>query len=209
MAVCAFPLVFALPYIVFLSIHTGELRFEAKTPDALAYALGRRTTGKNDGEIYYAIDTDLAGKGSSTISNLELVQTTAASVGQRLYILLRQAKHNLPVLFGALGALYFGQPFLGMLVALGLFGTGWSKDRLCRELPLLAVAALTLATFATWPFFHDRFIFPLLPPLIVWGGEGLRRLQSWASESAANLGWRRWHCCRRERLGWGAGTDSG
>jgi len=182
-------LVFALPYIAFLTVQTGQLRFEAKTPDALAYAL-RRSAGQDPMQIYFSIDGNLAESGSSIISNLELVKTTHASLEQRVQITLRQAKENLSSLLRALGAPYLGAPFLIVFVSLGLLAMPWSRNRFCCELPLLAIVGLTLATFGTWPFFHDRFIFPLLPPLIVWAGQGLQFLERFARGTSSICGLR-------------------
>jgi hypothetical protein len=76
---------------------------------------------------------------------------------------------------------------IGILAALGLFAVAWNRVRLTDELPLLGVAGLTLLTFCTWPFFHDRFLVPLLPLAIVWAGAGLDRLRLWGRDTAAAL----------------------
>jgi hypothetical protein len=49
------------------------------------------------------------------------------------------------------------------------------------------VAGFTLLTFCTWPFFHDRFLIPFVPPMIVWAGAGSDRLRLWARDTAAAL----------------------
>jgi hypothetical protein len=57
-----------------------------------------------------------------------------------------------------------------------------------EELPLLAAVGLTLVTFGAWTYFHDRFLFPLLAPAILWAGRGLETLVGWVRESLVS--WR-------------------
>jgi 4-amino-4-deoxy-L-arabinose transferase-like glycosyltransferase len=178
--------VFALPYVAFLSAETGQLRWEGKSADGLRWAT-RTEAGETWGPIYFGIQSDLVETGNSNTSDLEQLLTTHVSALRRARILVRQGTANFPRLLRALGDPQLGQPFIAILVGLGLFGVAWSRDRLRRELPLLAVVALTLITFCGWPYFHDRFMFPLLPPLLVWAGAGLDRLRLWIRDTFAEL----------------------
>jgi hypothetical protein len=187
---CGVVAVFALPYVGFLYRETGQIRFEAKTADATRFGLAE-SAGLNMGEIYFRVDRDLVEKGNSNTSDLWQLQTTHVSVGQRVRLIARQTAKNIPQLLRALAGSQLGQPVLGMLVALGLFSCSWTRARARSELPLLAAVGLTLLTFGTWPFFHDRFLFPLMPALILWSGLGLERLRTWTVETAENLGLQR------------------
>jgi 4-amino-4-deoxy-L-arabinose transferase-like glycosyltransferase len=179
---------FAVPYIHFLYRETGQLRFEAKTADGVRYAQ-RKAAGQDWGQIYFAIDpVTLQEKGATNTSDLSMLLETHSTVGERARTMLHQGVHNLPRLLQALGDLQLGQPAFGLCIALGFFGGAWTRDRLRRDLALLLALGLTLLTFCTWPFFHDRFLFPLLPALIVWGGAGLDRLATWARSSATGAG---------------------
>jgi 4-amino-4-deoxy-L-arabinose transferase-like glycosyltransferase len=180
--------IFAVPYVHFLYRETGQLRFEAKTADGIRYAQ-RKAAGQDWGEIYFAIDpVTLKEKGATNTSDLSMLLDTHSTVGERARTMLHQGMHNLPRLLQALGDLQLGQPAFGLCIALGFFGGAWTRQRLRRDLALLIALGLTLLTFCSWPFFHDRFLFPLLPALLVWGGAGLDRLATWARTSATSIG---------------------
>jgi 4-amino-4-deoxy-L-arabinose transferase-like glycosyltransferase len=180
--------IFAVPYITFLYRETGQLRFEAKTADGVRYSQ-RKAAGQNWGQIYFAIDPHtLEEKGATNTSDLAMVQETHATLKEKLTTFVRQGIHNLPRLLQALGDIQLGQPAFGLCIALGFFGGPWTRDRLRRDLALFVALGLTLMTFCTWPYFHDRFLFPLLPALLVWSGAGLDRLATWARTSATGSG---------------------
>jgi hypothetical protein len=125
--------------------------------------------------------------GASNTSDLEMLQTTHVSVVQRARIIARQAVSNFPKLLRAISDTQLGAPMVAILAALGLFGLAWDPDRLKAECALLVVGGFTLLTFCTWPFFHDRFLFPLLVPLVVWSGGGLDRLRAWTRDTSTAL----------------------
>jgi hypothetical protein len=181
--------VFAVPYVAFLWHETGLLRFEAKTADGVRYAQ-REARGQGWGEIYFAVDENLIERGASNTSDLDMLLKTHATPVERVRIILRQAVRNFPHLLRGLSDLQFGQPMLLVLVGMGLFGVAWDRARLLRELPLAMTALLTLLTYCTWPFFHDRFLVPLLPALIVWGGLGMARVSDSVRASVDAMGCR-------------------
>ena len=178
--------IFAIPYIVFLSVETGQLRWEAKTADGVRWAL-RTEAGQSWGEIYFGIGPDLVETGGSNTSDLAMLQTTQISFGHRARIIARQAVSNFPKLLRAIGDVQLGAPMIMILAALGLFGLSWNAERLKGECPLLVASGLTLLTFCAWPFFHDRFLFPLVVPLVIWAGAGLDRLRLWARDTSVVL----------------------
>ena len=178
--------VFALPYIIFLAIQTGQLRFEAKTPYALAFTW-RTEQGQDDDKIYYAIDHDLVETGINMISTRQLLRTLP-SAPQLVQAVLKQVKLNLRWPLHSISASYLGQPFLGMLAALGCFASVWSFRRLQQELPWVAIVFLTILSAGSVPFTRDRYFFPLLPPMLIWGGRGLDWLRRWTSSTATECG---------------------
>jgi hypothetical protein len=172
-----------LPYVVFLTLQTGQLRWETKTPDGIRWAV-RTEAGQSWGELEYGIGPDLVETGANNTSDLEMLRTTAnISYAHRSRIVLRQAVSNFPHLLRGLGDLQFGEPALAVLAGLGLFGVVLSRAQAAAMVPLFTSVGLTIAAFGTWPFFHDRFLFPLLPPMLVWAGGGLDRLRNWALET--------------------------
>jgi 4-amino-4-deoxy-L-arabinose transferase-like glycosyltransferase len=180
--------IFALPYVRFLYQETGQVRWEAKTPDGIRYAQ-RQAAGQSWGEIYFAIDKDtLEEHGATNTSDRDMILKTHASPGERLRMFTRQGAHNLPRLLQALGDLQLGQPAFGICIVLGFFGLTWDRERFRHDLFLLLGSAVTLGTFCTWPFFHDRYLFPLIPALSIWGGVGLERIRQWARASVGGVG---------------------
>ncbi|MBS0366400.1 MAG: glycosyltransferase family 39 protein [Proteobacteria bacterium] len=176
--------VFAIPYVAFLWHETGQLRFEAKSAEGLLMAQSKVTGG----EFYFGVDHNLAAYGASNTPDLARLKSEHVSVAQTAAVLARQSVRNLPNLLRALGSAQLGAPFLVALVALGLFATAWDGARLRSELPLLTALSLTLLTFCTWPFLHDRFLFPVMPALLVWTGAGLARMGLWARATTLALG---------------------
>jgi 4-amino-4-deoxy-L-arabinose transferase-like glycosyltransferase len=180
--------IFALPYIHYLYRETGQLRFEAKTADGVRYAQ-RQAAGQGWGEIYFSIDKDtLQETGATNTSDRDMVVNTRSKLSERVRMFARQGAHNFPRLLQALGGLQLGQPVFGICVVLGFFGLAWDRERLRQDIFLLLGTALTLATFCTWPFFHDRYMFPLLPAMLIWGGVGLERMRQWARASVGSVG---------------------
>jgi 4-amino-4-deoxy-L-arabinose transferase-like glycosyltransferase len=179
--------VFAVPYITFLRINTGQFRVETKTPQGIIYQLDEES-GANGMEIFFGIDKDLVEKGLSNTSDLEQMRYPQPSRMHQARLLLRQSRRNAPRLLRALGALQLGMPFLVALAAVGLFATPWKQARVRNELPLLAVVALIVFPFLAWPLVLDRALFMLLSPLIVWSGIGLDRLRLWIQDTIENVG---------------------
>jgi Dolichyl-phosphate-mannose-protein mannosyltransferase len=178
--------VFALPYIVLLTIQTGQIRFEVKTPGALAF-ISRTEQGQDDDQINWAIDHDLVGTGIGMLSTRQLVRTLP-SAPQIAWLSLKQMRLNLRWILRSIGAPYLGQPFIGMLAALGFFASVWGPRRLSKDLPLVAIVSLSILAAGTSPFQVDRYIFPLLPPMLVWGGRGLDWLRGWTAGTATECG---------------------
>jgi len=174
-----------LGYAVPLSLHVGAVRFEAKTPDGTAFSR-RSAVGQTDQQIYSSIDSQLRDTGLSNISNLELLRLSPPSLAERIDIGARSARRNLPkFLLYVVARPSLGNPVLFLLAVLGLASVRWTRGLAWRSAPLLALASFNLITFTAWPYFHERFIFPLLAPGVVWAGAGLTALPGFAER-----GWR-------------------
>lgn len=172
----------ALPYVVYLHEQTGQWRLEAKTPQGMIWLVGL-AEGRSPGDLYWGIDENLNGRGTSVTSNVEQahVEPPPRLLGAKLAIL--QATKHLPKLLRGVAHLQFGGPAFAVLVGLGLFGAAWKRSRLVRELPLVAWAGLTVLPFMIWPFVLDRSLFMLLPVFVLWAAPGLVQLADWARAS--------------------------
>jgi 4-amino-4-deoxy-L-arabinose transferase-like glycosyltransferase len=75
--------------------------------------------------------------------------------------------------------------YLLFLVALGLFGSSWDKDRMVKELFL---AAAILPVFIFLPFHIElRYFAPMLPILLLWVAKGIAALADWLDQTRTNL----------------------
>jgi 4-amino-4-deoxy-L-arabinose transferase-like glycosyltransferase len=75
--------------------------------------------------------------------------------------------------------------YLLFLVALGLFGAAWNKDRTIKELFL---AAAVLPVFVFLPFHIElRYFAPMLPILVLWVAKGIAALADWLEQTSTNL----------------------
>lgn len=87
-----------------------------------------------------------------------------------------------------LGRFFTVQDFMPVflpLLGLGLFGLAWDRRRLRGELVLLA-ALLPPLTFLLF-FIFERYVAPLLLPMLIWTALGLELLCHWARDTAARL----------------------
>ena len=89
-------------------------------------------------------------------------------------------------------------PFLVPFLALALFSVPWAKSRAKRELMWLT-SALPVLAFILF-FIQDRYIAALLPTLLVWAAEGLRRWGAWLADTMSML------LARRGALTWPSGV---
>ncbi len=75
--------------------------------------------------------------------------------------------------------------FLLALVALGLFGERWDKERMFRESYLMTFCLLTIAGYAaSWVL--ERYFYVLLPIFFGWIAIGIIRLETWFQATMAN-----------------------
>jgi 4-amino-4-deoxy-L-arabinose transferase-like glycosyltransferase len=171
--------VMAAPYVAFLYVQTGELRMEAKTHE------GRHTSkmvadGVALAEMDRGVDPDLTERGGSMRSNLSLMKEAHYPARDLLAASLRTMKMKTPEVLSTLGgALYFGSPILIALAVLGAFAVPWDRQRLAGEVLVIAVSCPSLVTAVTWPFWHDRFLFPLTTLLLLWASGGLVAIADW------------------------------
>jgi 4-amino-4-deoxy-L-arabinose transferase-like glycosyltransferase len=172
--------VLAAPYAIFLSLATGQLRFEGKS--AINYVLGNAiVAGRSVDEGAYAVDRDLKEEGAYMRSNLSAIESASPTVRDVVPYALFAAKRNLPRLVHVLlSKTAFGSPLLLWLVILGMFTKSWKRDRILAQLALLMVPVsmvLGLLSVVAWVALRYYFIF--LPTLIIWASEGIVELSKW------------------------------
>jgi len=178
----------AAPYIIFLYLQTGQLRFEAKTAEGRVFSR-MVAAGIPIDQIYHGVDPDLTERGLSMIPNLAIIRMAHSSPRDVLDPMINAAKSNLPRFLAELGGgLYFGNPVLFGLAVLGLFSTAWSREQLVCQSLIIAVSATAVLALTSWPYWHERFQFPLAAVFILWGAAGLTVLARWTSDTLRNVG---------------------
>jgi 4-amino-4-deoxy-L-arabinose transferase-like glycosyltransferase len=188
LALVAIFFVLAAPYVAFLTVETGHVRFEAKTPEGRLFSK-MVFDGVPLNQIYHGVDPDLTERGLSMVSNLQVIQRAHFSPREMLVPMIRSAKSNLPRFLEELGGgAYFGNPILFALAMLGIFAMAWNKDQLICQILVVAVSATAILALTSWPFWHERFQFPLCAALVLWGSTGVVVLAKWATLTFRNAG---------------------
>jgi len=168
-------LLLACPYLIYVHQEVGRWLLTTKgvttylTTRGLVHHDGaaflRDTWGLNDeGEVhFYAHDFE------GGVPQL--------LVGRYRHRLIPDIKANLENAYDVLLAHpFFGKSLL-FLALLGIFGSTWNRERLSFEgFQLLMLTPLT--SFLIF-FIHERYLYPLLLPLVLWLSVGVEHLLSW------------------------------
>jgi hypothetical protein len=192
----AFVLVIS-PYLAFLYQHTGRIMVSGKL--GVTYVAGQGAVDHDPGLYDRALSQlDEAGEEIIWFSAdrfkydiLDLIKADSRGFVRRVW-------QNMNTLEEVLFARHVFPFYLLFLVALGLFGSAWNKDRTIKELFLLASV---LPVFIFLPFHIElRYFAPMLPILLLWVAKGIAALADWLQQTAANL--------RTPKRGYGRGAPN-
>lgn len=175
------------PYITYLSLQTGRLRFEGKS--GVNFLLGQRMrSGMPYHEANYGIDEKLTERGSSMVDNFVAIRSMSdTSLRDAASFGLTAATKNVKEVYHSIIGRSFGSPILIVLVIVGFFRTIWNQKRIVQEaFVLLTVLCVCLALLSVQHFW-ERFAFPLLPFLLLWASKGITEFSEWAEGTAASL----------------------
>lgn len=180
--------VVAAPNVVFLTRSTGQLRIEAK--GTMAYAWGSRlNAGMSYEEAANGIGDDLSDQGVFMRPNLEVIRSTKPTLGQYLAYLRKAARHNFETLSTVIADEHpFGSPLLFALMVLGLFRSGWKRERLRLEGTLLLTAGMILLILLTVQELWFRYFYSLLGIFLIWGAKGADEVSEWGRATLASFG---------------------
>lgn len=181
-------LVLAAPYIAWISLQTGRLRVEAKSPLNIETEL-RMQDGLSMDEAAFAVGSDAYPLGVWNQPNLDVIKTSRPSASQLFVMALKKSKQVLKKTSIALaGNPTFGSPALIVLAAFGLFIRRWRPLALFENVYLALLISLTIfATFFIY-FSHDRFYFFPLVVFCIWASAGLLALRERVAQSATTSG---------------------
>lgn len=179
----------ALPYVLFLSMSTGEFRLEGKT--IVNNELGRRLlSGVPYKVAAYEVTDGLEEKGVWMRPNADLARSSSSvSYRTTLQIMLSSGIGNLKqVLLDLSSSPIFGGPLILPLMALGLGRSTWTRHRALGEVTLLLVVVGSLLAMTTIIHqFATRYYYILIPFLVLWASHGVNELTSWAHGTIVNL----------------------
>jgi hypothetical protein len=174
-------LLIALPYIVFLYQHTGQLRLEGKWN--INYTIGKRIqAGMDYNEAAYGI-------GSNPNASGPLLQPSHFAgytpyphkFADKVQYMFREALLNRFDVYKLLSSTIIGAPVTFILIVIALFRETWTSRRCLQELVLLIMAASILVLLSTAQQVEPRYVFPLLPLLILWSSKGIEELGRWVN----------------------------
>ena len=179
-------LLLAIPYVTWLSVKTGQFRWEGKTP--LNYPIvASQIAGIDPSELEFAISEDLEEKGLFNRSNLTVIESTKFNFAQVLHTTLANAPSSLSYITKTIAATAgLGSPPLFGLVVLGLFGRPWNRELMISQFyfifVILGVASLSLLSVSV---IYLRYLLLFLPVLIIWASNGVILVSDWASATGA------------------------
>jgi 4-amino-4-deoxy-L-arabinose transferase-like glycosyltransferase len=171
-----FFLIVATPYIVFLSLQTGYLCVEAKSP--MIHFLNQ---GNAKGNSPFEVDEGLNERGGWMRSRRSVIKDPDARFALGLKYGVGAAKHNLSVIVDALGSSRsLGSPVLFALAVIGFFRKDWTRELTKYQALLVSIVVFTtLALLWKATNFRPRYYSAFLPSLLVWAAKGVTELAHW------------------------------
>jgi 4-amino-4-deoxy-L-arabinose transferase-like glycosyltransferase len=176
----------AAPYVVYLTVHTGHARLEAK--NGINYFIAKKQMdGIPHRVAAFGIDNNLEVQGPMLDPDKFVGHTPPMSLSDFLHYARRTVFGNAQLYFDALLLTQLGSPFLLFLVILGLFQKPWDASRLLREAYLLSAFSYVIAILLLAHMYQTRYELIVLPFLTIWAGNGLATLMDWGARTTASL----------------------
>ena len=182
----AVSIIFSLPFMVFLTQKTGRFYWEGKSSINDNLVL-RMKSGMNQQQA----NSGLGPNGSEDGVGLEddqflYARTHPVPLVVKFHLIADGwGSRFIGVLRDLRFANYLGSPIVWLLAAGGLFGGRWKRIRLAHEGLLCAMMGLLLFILGSMHFLWDRFLFPVVPFLVLWAAHGAVVLYEWVGELLA------------------------
>jgi 4-amino-4-deoxy-L-arabinose transferase-like glycosyltransferase len=180
-------LLVASPYILFLHSHTGQWRLEGKWN--INYTAGMRMhSGLGDTQAQYEIDQNQQEVGPLLDPERFAGYTPYPhSFRDKLRYMLFNTKRNREAAYAIFLSGAFGQPFLLILITIGLFRHVWSPQQLLHETVLGIMVLSIFILVLTSAHLEFRYADPCLVLTVPWVAKGLEELGAWARNMAGTL----------------------
>lgn len=179
-----------LPYATWLSLQSGHVRIEGKSP-LNAAMLERMQAGASSYEAGFSVDANLIETGAYIQPNRDAFVTHPLSREEALDVVLTRIKSAIRSALAHLTAdSALGAPPLFALALVGLLmrPLGW-RDVYA---PVLIAAVLSLTSAAPVFIYYDsvRFYLAFVPLLCIFAGAGVVATARWGRDTAVALGGR-------------------
>jgi 4-amino-4-deoxy-L-arabinose transferase-like glycosyltransferase len=176
---CIAFMLLAAPYVAFFYVHTHHVRFEAKW-DINYTMLRNRLAGMNGAEAAWGLADDLTVKGP-LLAPIEFVDFTPYShrLTEQFGSLISVARRNAQDVYHTLLGHHIASPVVLALLIVGWCRQAWSNRRLKDEALLFGFAASIIVVTLTSATAEERYLFPIVPILLLWSSNGLRELAGW------------------------------
>jgi hypothetical protein len=174
-------LLLVIPYVVFLSSHTGHISIEGKS--GKNYAIQRNLAlGIPVEESLFKISDSL--EDQSIQAALESGKIKI-SLRDKAIFALRSGRDSIrELIIRLMTSTCLGEPLLLLYVIVGIFRSAWSRERLLQEgFLLLGVGMLIVAYGGAGSFFMIRHLVCFLAISLLWAGKGVNELFVWAKDS--------------------------
>jgi hypothetical protein len=191
-------LLFAGPYVAWLSVQAGQFRIESKTSFNLPAELLMQH-GMSAYEAAYGVGPDLTMRGIWWQSNVSAIKAYNIKIGELPSMLSKRAKTVAKDASAVIGGSFaIGSPALFGLAILGLFSRTWTAKLAFDQVHLGII--LALVPFAMLFTYNEeiRYYLIFVPVLCIWGAYGAIVLSRWARESALTVGLRQLHAGKIE-----------
>ncbi len=179
----------AAPYVAHLSRIAGGFRWEGKS--AVNNLITERLrAGLGYGEAGRGLAPDASPEGPFLLPDQHALLAREGDGGGGLLHSLasvpRWRIRHLATWVATAG--FLGAPAVVLLALAGLGRGRWWRDRRLEVLALLGIPAIVGLALLTVQFQWDRYLFPLLPAMLVWAAAGAEQLAGLVARLARRLG---------------------
>jgi hypothetical protein len=173
-------IILALPFVFFLSAKLGRFYWEGKSSINDNLVL-RMSTGMGQPQANSGLGANLSEDGVA-LQRDQFVYAREHPVPlmTKLHLIVDGwPSRFISLLRDLWSAKYFGAPFVWILAAAGLLGGPWNRLRLVHEILLCLMLGLLLFILGSMHFIWDRFLFPVIPFLVLWAAHGTVKIYEW------------------------------
>jgi 4-amino-4-deoxy-L-arabinose transferase-like glycosyltransferase len=186
--ILSFPFVLmAVPYVVFLSLHTGTFLLDGK--HNLNYTIGQRlNSGMNERDAQWGLIEGKSTEQGPLLDSTPFITRSpySESPGTVVTYVEKSIRRNADRFYHVISGWTFGAPIL-LLTAIGLFRKPWNRKRVVREIYFLCIVTFLLVLGLSAFLVRARYMIPVLPFFLLWASNGIVELSEWARETVSKL----------------------